>query len=148
MQFFSSLLFLTRNQPVLSVVEGRLETRNFVCKRQGQDLHRLDLSRRLYYISIMKPPDFEWDDLKNIQNLEKHGVSFSEAQYAFADPQRVIIEDLDHGDDEERFFCFGRVKDGVMTVRFTVRKGRIRIIGAGYWRKGKKIYEQENQVHR
>jgi len=96
----------------------------------------------------MKPPDFEWDDLKNIQNLEKHGVSFYEAQYAFADPQRVIIEDLDHGDDEERFFCFGRVKDGVMTVRFTVRKGRIRIIGAGYWRKGKKIYEQENQVHR
>jgi hypothetical protein len=24
----------------------------------------------------------------------------------------------------------------------------IRIIGAGYWRKGKQIYERENQVHR
>lgn len=23
-----------------------------------------------------------------------------------------------------------------------------RIIGAGFWRKGKRIYEQENQVHR
>jgi hypothetical protein len=31
-----------------------------------------------------------------------------------------------------------------MTVRFTWRAGRIRIIGAGYWRKGKKIYEQQN----
>jgi hypothetical protein len=31
-----------------------------------------------------------------------------------------------------------------MTVRFTYRKGRIRIFGAGYWRKGKKIYEQQN----
>jgi len=94
-------------------------------------------------------PDFEWDDSKNDQNKEKHGVSFVDAQYAFADPHRVIIEDLDHGgDDEKRFFCLGKVKGGVMTVRFTDRGGRIRIIGAGYWRKGKKIYEQENQIHR
>jgi len=101
----------------------------------------------LYYIKQMKPPDFEWDDLKNEQNIEKHGVSFYEAQYAFADPHRIIIEDLDHGQGEERFFCFGKVKDGIVTVRFTVRSGIIRIIGAGYWRKGKKIYEKENHLH-
>lgn len=100
-----------------------------------------------YYICIMKTPDFEWDDLKNSQNTEKHGVSFYEAQYAFADTQRIVIEDLDHGRDEDRFFCLGMVKGGVMTVRFTVREGRIRIIGAGYWRKGKKIYDEENQIH-
>ncbi|MDP2646212.1 MAG: BrnT family toxin, partial [Desulfobacterales bacterium] len=34
--------------------------------------------------------------------------------------------------DEDRFFCFGKVKGGVMTVRFTDREGIIRIIGAGY----------------
>jgi len=101
----------------------------------------------LYYISTIKPPDFEWDDFKNAQNTEKHGVSFYEAQYAFADPQRVIIEDLDHGVDEDRFFCFGKVKGGVMTVRFTYRESIIRIIGAGYWRKGKKIYEKENNIY-
>jgi hypothetical protein len=95
----------------------------------------------------MKPPDFEWDDFKNTQNVEKHKVSFHEAQYAFADPCRVIIEDLDHGEAEDRFFCLGKVKGGVMTVRFTVREGRIRIIGAGYWRKGKRIYDEENQLH-
>ena len=100
-----------------------------------------------YYISIMKEPDFEWDDFKNAQNMEKHGVSFYEAQYAFADSQRVIIEDLDHSGDENRFFCFGKVTGGVMTVRFTDREGIIRIIGAGYWRKGKKIYEKENNIH-
>ena len=50
--------------------------------------------------------------------------------------------------DEDRFFCFGKVKGGVMTVRFTYREGIIRIIGAGYWRKGKKIYEKENHIHR
>ncbi len=107
----------------------------------------VDNSMRSYYISSMKLPDFEWDDLKNAQNTEKHGVSFYEAQYAFADPQRVIIEDLDHGGEEDRFFCFGKVKGGVMTVRFTDREGVIRIIGAGYWRKGKKIYDKENHIH-
>ncbi|MFO7666161.1 MAG: BrnT family toxin [Desulfobacterales bacterium] len=95
----------------------------------------------------MKPPDFEWDEFKNAQNTEKHGVSFYEAQYAFADPQRVIIEDLDHGVDEDRFFCFGKLRVGVMTVRFTYRESIIRIIGAGYWRKGKKIYEKENNIY-
>jgi uncharacterized protein len=96
----------------------------------------VDNSMRSYYISAVKLSDFEWDDFKNAQNAEKHGVSFYEAQYAFADIQRVVIEDLDHGGDEDRFFCFGKVKGGVMTVRFTFREGRIRIIGAGYWRKG------------
>jgi len=52
---------------------------------------------RSYYIGIMKLPDFEWDDFKNAQNMVKHDVSFYEAQYAFADSQRVIIEDLDQG---------------------------------------------------
>jgi hypothetical protein len=36
------------------------------------------------------------------------------------------------------------VDGGVMTVRFTYRDGRIRIFGAGYWRKGKQVYEQQN----
>lgn len=44
---------------------------------------------------------------------------------------------------ERRYFCFGRVGDGVLTVRFTLRKGRMRIFGAGYWRKGKELYEKE-----
>ena len=45
---------------------------------------------------------------------------------------------------EERFYCFGEVDGGVLTVRFTYRASVIRIIGAGYWRKGKAIYEREN----
>ena len=59
-------------------------------------------------------------------------------------PRRVIAEDLQHGGAERRYFCFGRVGNGVLTVRFTYRAGRIRIFGAGFWRKGKKIYEQQN----
>ena len=89
-------------------------------------------------------PSFEWDAAKERQNRLKHGVSFVLAQQAFYDPLRVIAEDLDHSESEARYFCFGMAGDGVMTVRFTWREGRIRIFGAGYWRKGKTIYEQQN----
>jgi len=92
----------------------------------------------------MKGAWFEWDPRKDLENQQKHGVSFFEAQYAFADPRRVIAEDLSHGDKEKRYYCFGRVGGGILTVRFTYRGGLIRIFGAGYWRKGRKTYEQEN----
>lgn len=86
---------------------------------------------------------FEWDEKKNQANIKKHGVSFFEAQRAFFDKHRVVAEDLEHSQKEPRYFCFGRVDDGVITVRFTFRGSKIRIIGAGYWRAGKKIYEKE-----
>jgi len=90
---------------------------------------------------------FEWDPTKDRANQAKHGVAFAMAQMAFADPQRVIAEDLSHSGSERRYFCCGRVGGGVLSVRFTYRKEMIRIFGAGYWRRGKQIYEQENQVH-
>lgn len=89
---------------------------------------------------------FEWDENKNRENIKKHGVDFKIAQYAFLDKSRVIAKDLVHSKVEERYYCFGKVKGGVLTVRFTYRDKRIRVIGAGYWRKGQKIYEKENQI--
>lgn len=92
----------------------------------------------------MSKESFDWDPEKDLANQAKHGISFSEAQYAFTDPNRVIAEDLTHSKKEKRYFCFGRTGGGVLTVRFTYRAGVIRIFGAGYWRKGKKTYEREN----
>ena len=96
----------------------------------------------------MKKPRFEWDATKDTENQKKHGIPFSLAQYAFADPRRVIAEDLVHSGTEKRYFCFGEVGGGILTVRFTYRGGVIRIFGAGYWRKGRTIYGRKNQVHR
>ena len=81
-----------------------------------------------WYLSSVDGVHFEWDEQKNKQNQKKHGVPFTLAQYAFGDP-------------------YGKVGDGILTVRFTYRKNSIRIIGAGYWRKGKGIYEKEHQIH-
>ncbi len=90
-------------------------------------------------------PRFDRDEAKERSNRIKHGVSFALAQHAFFDPRRVIAEDLSHSLTESRYFCFGWIDGGVMTVRFTWRRGRIRIFGTGYWRKGKTIYEQQNR---
>ena len=94
----------------------------------------------------MPEASFEWDSGKDVENQRRHGVAFAKAQHAFTDPARVIAKDVTHSRDEVRFFCFGKVEGGILTVRFTYRDGKIRIFGAGYWRKGKKLYEQENQV--
>ena len=95
----------------------------------------------------MKKATFEWDEAKNKENQLKHGVSFAIAQQAFLDPRRVIAEDITHSNEEDRYYCMGYVGEGIVTVRFTYRGNVIRIYGAGYWRKGKKIYEEQNKIY-
>jgi len=90
--------------------------------------------------------EFDWDPQKDAENRRKHGVSFAQAQQAFLDPQRLIAQDLRHSQLEPRFYCFGRVGDRVMTVRFTYRGTVIRIIGGGYWRRGRRVYETQSEV--
>lgn len=89
---------------------------------------------------------FEWDTNKDTINQKKHGVSFSLAQHAFLDPRRVIAEDSKHSIREKRYFCFGKVEGEIITARFTYRESRIRIIGAGYWKKGRIAYEEKNKI--
>ncbi len=91
--------------------------------------------------------DFEWDPVKDLLDQKKHHVSFEEAQLVFADVRRIIAEDLTHKSSETRYYCLGKVNGEVITVRFTYRSGKFRIFGAGYWRKGRKSYEEENSLH-
>jgi len=89
--------------------------------------------------------DFEWDEEKEKKNIEKHGYDFETGAKAFLDPKRVIFTDGKHNKTEPRFFCLGKVDDTVLAVRYA-RPGRIRIIGAGSWRKERKIYERKNKI--
>lgn len=94
----------------------------------------------------MSKVKFEWDFEKNLANVRKHGVSFTIAQKAFSDPNRVIVKDIKHSESEQRYFCLGMVFEQVLTVRFTYRGPRIRIIGAGFWREGRDNYEEKNRT--
>ncbi|PIR61409.1 MAG: hypothetical protein COU66_03980 [Candidatus Pacebacteria bacterium CG10_big_fil_rev_8_21_14_0_10_44_11] len=83
---------------------------------------------------------FEWDEKKNLTNQKKHGISFEEAQYAFADKKKIILFDLIHSKSEKRYFCIAQIKRGIITVRFTYRTKKLRIFGAAFWRAGRKKY--------
>ncbi|MFH1856149.1 MAG: BrnT family toxin [Candidatus Omnitrophota bacterium] len=87
---------------------------------------------------------FNWDPEKELTNIAKHGIDFATAARAFKDPNRKIYTDSKHSSKENRLFCLGKVEDKILTVRFTYRQGKIRIIGAGYWRKGAKHYEKRD----
>ncbi|MCB0080882.1 MAG: BrnT family toxin [Caldilineaceae bacterium] len=90
--------------------------------------------------------NFEWDERKNQENQDKHGISFERAQYVFADPERLILRDKRHSTrDEDRYFCVGRISGGIVTVRFVRRSGKIRIFGAGFWHKYRTLYLERNR---
>jgi len=95
----------------------------------------------------MQKARFIWDEQKDLENQLKHGVSFEAAQHAFLDPHRFITKDVGHSQAEKRLYCIGRVSAGILTVRFTYRRNVIRIFGAGFWRKGKRFYEEKNNIH-
>jgi uncharacterized protein len=73
---------------------------------------------------------FEWDEAKAAENYAKHGVSFETAIKVFRDP--FAIERLDDREDygEERFILIGAEEEAVVTVVYTERNGRFRIISA------------------
>jgi uncharacterized DUF497 family protein len=73
---------------------------------------------------------FEWDANKDSANNEKHGITFLEAIAVFLDPQ-VVEEDStrpEHG--EIRRKAVGSVRGRMITVIFTPREDRRRIISA------------------
>ena len=88
---------------------------------------------------------FIWDTEKELDNIQKHNVDFITACKVFKDQKRKIYTDSKHSKEEERFFCIGKVENKVLTVRFTYRSQKIRIFGAGYWRKGEIYYEREDK---
>ena len=88
---------------------------------------------------------FVWDPRKELMNIEKHGVDFMTAAKVFEDPNRKIFKDEKHSKKESRLFCIGKVDHRILTVRFVYQEGKIRIFGAGCWRKGVRYYEEEKR---
>jgi uncharacterized DUF497 family protein len=75
---------------------------------------------------------FEWDNDKAQRNVEKHGVSFEEAESVFEDPNFMMFRDDDHSlPGEERFVSIGlTIRGRLVVVAHTDRGDRIRIISA------------------
>lgn len=76
---------------------------------------------------------FEWDENKNAINKKKHGIAFEEAQTVFYDEEALVIDDVEHSEDEERFIILGMsLKANLLVVCHCLRESEtvIRIISA------------------
>ena len=76
---------------------------------------------------------FVWDEVKNRQNVAKHGVSFNEARSAFFDDNARVVHDPDHSGSEDRFILLGiSLKLRLLLVCHCYRESeeQIRIISA------------------
>lgn len=72
--------------------------------------------------------NFEWDEQKRIQNLDKHHIDFIDAVHIFYDHGRIENENTRHG--ECRYQTIGIVNEVVLFVVYTIRNNKIRIISA------------------
>jgi uncharacterized DUF497 family protein len=72
---------------------------------------------------------FEWDAAKNAANIAKHGIDFQQAATIF---EGLVFERADDRQDygELRIQAFGLLDERVLTVVYTVRGTRHRIISA------------------
>ncbi|MCA9974501.1 MAG: BrnT family toxin [Anaerolineales bacterium] len=85
--------------------------------------------------------EFEWDPIKAELNLQKHGVSFSEAASVLGDTLSVTVSDPDHSLDEERYITVGLSHlSRLLIVAHTDRGDNIRIISA------RELTRQERRV--
>jgi len=87
---------------------------------------------------------FEWDTEKERKNIQKHGVTFEQASYVFADPFALSKYDDDHSEDEDRWILLGKsMNEVILVVIHTFRDNGteyVRIISA---RKATKRERQE-----
>ena len=76
---------------------------------------------------------FTWDADKARENFRRHGVSFTEAETAFADDGALVLPDPDHSLDEDRLVLLGMSgKLRLLVVVHAIREDpdEIRLISA------------------
>ena len=71
--------------------------------------------------------EIEWDEKKNRINCEKDGIEFIDAVKLFANDHKVKKSNYVH---EERWLATGEYQGKRLTIVFTKREGKYRIISA------------------
>jgi len=96
-------------------------------------------------LSLTEIIGFEWDD-GNAHKNDKHGVSLSEAEQVFFNQPLLLLEDLKHSLNEQRFHVLGKTDENrQLHITFTIRQAgeKIRVISAREMHKKERlIYEK------
>ena len=101
--------------------------------------HTMDI-----YKKVQECTGFQWDRYNIQKNLEKHNVSPIESEQAFFNRSLIVVQDVQHSQDEERFYALGKTDQGRrLFVAFTIREKLIRVISSRDMnKKERKIYEK------
>jgi len=97
-------------------------------------------------IDLPRIEGFDWDEANSLKIEEKHNVMPSEAERVFFNEPLLLMNDVKHSQNEERFHALGVSDDRrLLHVTFTLRANRtvIRIISArDMHRKERRVYEK------
>ena len=87
---------------------------------------------------------FEWDQANTGKIWQRHHVTFHECEEVFFHEPFGFAPDLSHSVVEQRYFAYGRTTLGrLLTIIFTIRSNRIRVISArDMSRKERKLHEK------
>jgi len=86
---------------------------------------------------------FDWDEGNQNKNTIKHGVAQVESEQIFSDDP-VFFEDEVHSVKENRWGVYGMAENGrVLTIFFTIRNKKIRVISARDQSKSEKINKKK-----
>ena len=94
--------------------------------------------------------NFEWDPDKAEQNLTKHGISFVDAAFVFADPLNITLFDHQHSEFEERWITIGEVRPDLIVVVHSYPRApdesTVRMISARLATRAERLYYEEGTV--
>lgn len=91
-----------------------------------------------------KLSSFDWDKGNLNKNCKKHKIIKEETEQIFFNEPLKVFEDFKHSKTEKRLVVYGRTDENrLLTVIFTLRQGKIRVIFArNQSKKERRIYEK------
>ena len=82
-------------------------------------------------LSSIKLSSFDWDKGNLNKNWKKRKITNEETEQIFFNEPLKVFEDLKHSKTEKRLVAYGKTDEcRSLTVVFTLRQGRIRVISA------------------
>lgn len=95
-------------------------------------------------LSTIKINSFDWDKGNLNKNWKKHKITKEVAEQIFFNEPLKVFEDLKHSKVEKRLVAYGKTDENrLLTVVFTLRQGKIRVISArNQSKKERKTYEK------
>ena len=99
------------------------------------------------YKKLQECTGFQWDEHNIQKNWEKHKVSPAESEQAFFNRPLTVAKDVDHSEEEERFYALGKTdQDRRLFIVFTIRRKLIRVISSRDMNKKERgIYEKREK---